>query len=342
MVKTKIVATIGPASGDKPMLRKMMFAGMDLARLNFSHGTHAEHLKRIELIRSLNKTHRRKIKILQDLEGYRIRIGDLKNSIVLKKKQILLLSNINGRLPREAVPFDYSGDVLDIKTGTDIFIDDGNICLVARGHRPGCVVTEVVVPGTLKKHKGINIPDMKLKFKGITAKDLRDIEFGIHNKVDYIAQSFVRDRNDILPLKKIVRKKLPACKIIAKIENRQGIDNIGEILSASDGVMVARGDMGVSIPVYEVPVVQKEIIRKCKKAGKIVITATQMLESMTENLRPTRAEVSDIANAVLDGTDMVMLSAETAAGRYPEESIKMMNSILKYTEAYLKSGGGRK
>jgi pyruvate kinase len=333
MIKTKIVATIGPASDTAAILRRMMLAGMDIARLNFSHGSYREHLKRIILIRSLNKKYRRRIKILLDLEGYRIRIGALKNALTLKKGQELLLSNKSN--PGNAVPFDYDGEIKAIKEGTEIFIDDGNIALVVKGYKNGGLLTQVTVPGVLKEHKGINIPGMNIKFCGITKKDARDIEFAVENKVDYIAQSFVRDTNDILPIRKLLREKLPICKIIAKIENRQGIDNIDRILKASDGIMVARGDMGVSIPVYEVPMVQKAIIKKCRKSGKIVITATQMLESMTENLRPTRAEVSDIANAVLDGTNMVMLSAETAAGKHPVDAVKMMNSILKHTEKFV-------
>jgi pyruvate kinase len=333
MTKTKIVATIGPSSDELSVLRKMMLAGMDVARLNFSHGSHTEHLNRIELIRGLNRKYRRKIKILLDLEGYRIRIGRLKNDVQLIKKQVISLSNRGLAVPN-AIPFDYGGDVRGIRKGVTVFIDDGNIALLVKGHKRHALVTEVLVPGILKQHKGVNIPDLKLKFKGITKKDLRDLEFGIQNKVDYIAQSFVRDKNDILPLRRMLDSELPGCMIIAKIENQQGINNFDGILGASDGIMVARGDMGVSIPIYEVPMVQKEIIRKSRKAGKTVITATQMLESMTENLRPTRAEVSDIANAVLDGTDMVMLSAETAAGKYPVESVRMMNSILEYTEQH--------
>jgi pyruvate kinase len=334
MIKTKIVATIGPASSSRPVLRKMILAGMDVARLNFSHGSHTEHLNRIELIRGLNKKYRRKIKILLDLEGYRIRIGNIRNDIQLKKNQIIYISNRAGRSGSSVIPFDYQGDIRDIKRGTSIFIDDGNIALLVKKHASGNMAAEVLIPGILKKHKGVNIPDLNLKFKGITEKDKRDIEFGIKHRVDCIAQSFVRDVNDVLPLKRILRSQLPGCSIIAKIENRRGISNIDSIISECDGIMVARGDMGVSIPIYEVPLVQKEIIRKCRKAGKTVITATQMLESMTENLRPTRAEVSDIANAVLDGTDMVMLSAETAAGKYPVESVRMMNNILKYTEQH--------
>ena len=311
-----------------------MLSGMDVARLNFSHGIHAEHLQRIDLIRQLNKKYRRHIRILQDLEGYRIRVGKFKGqkTIELKKKQIVLLTNLDKVCDEKVVSFDYRGPLRDIKTGSHIYLDDGNIALLVKARTKNYLKTEVIVPGILKEHKGINIPDVKLKFRGLTEKDRIDAHFGIRNKVDYIAQSFVRDKLDILQIRDLVKPHLPFCQIIAKIENRQGIKNIDEILDVSDGIMIARGDMGVSIPIYEIPVVQKEIIKKCNRAGKFVITATQMLESMTEHLRPTRAEVTDVANAILDGSDFLMLSAETAAGRHPVESVKMMNQIIAFTE----------
>ncbi len=194
----------------------------------------------------------------------------------------------------------------------------------------------MVVPGVLKENKGINIPDINLRFKGVTDKDKKDIEFGIKNKVDYIAQSFVRDSKDVLYIRGLIKDRLLDCKIIAKIENRQGIRNIDEIIEVSDGIMVARGDIGVSLPIYEIAVIQKMIIKKCNRKKRFVITATQMLESMTENLRPTRAEVTDISNAILDGSDFLMLSAETAVGKYPVEAVRMMNQIIKFTEAHIK------
>jgi pyruvate kinase len=313
----------------------MMAAGMDIARFNFSHGAHEEHRRRIELIRSLNKKYRRHIKILLDLEGFRVRIGKLKQKegVKVNKKQVLVLSNASG-LSGNALPFDYGGDLREITKGSFIYIDDGNIALKVIGSTAKTLKCETIVPGIIKTHKGINIPGVRLKFKGVTQKDRADMEFGLRNNVDYIAQSFVRTRTDVAAVKDIIKSKMPACKIIAKIENREGINNIDGIIAASDGIMIARGDMGVSIPVYEVPVVQKQIIKKCNKARRFVITATQMLESMTEHLRPTRAEVTDVANAVLDGTDMVMLSGETAAGKHPVEAVKMMNDILKYTEKY--------
>jgi pyruvate kinase len=315
----------------------MMLAGMDVARLNFSHADLAEQRQRINLIRQLNKKYRRHIKILQDLEGYRIRIGRFKDkkAIELKKKQTLILTNENVLGEGNIVPFNYEGDVRVIPVASHIYIDDGNITLKVKKRIKRYLETEVVIPGALKENKGVNIPDVELKFLGLKHKDKIDIEVGIENKVDYIAQSFVRAKLDILLIRDAISQQLPNCKIIAKIENRQGINNIDEILEVSDGIMIARGDMGVSIPVYEIPMVQKEIIKRCNKAKKFVITATQMLESMVENIRPTRAEVTDVANAILDGSDFVMLSAETAIGKYPVEAVKMMNRIIKFTESQM-------
>lgn len=334
MVKTKIICTVGPASSEKAVLKKMMLAGMDVARLNFSHGAHSQQLERIRLIRQLNRKYRRHIMILQDLQGYRIRVGRFKGrtEIELKKKQELILTNKNILGQGNLIPFDYRGDLKDITIGSHIYIDDGNIALLVKGRQGHGLKTEVVIPGVLKENKGLNLPDVDLKVRGLTYKDRMDIEFGIENRLDYIAQSFVRDRKDVLQVRRLVKNRLPGCKIIAKIENRRGIDNIDEIIDVSDGIMIARGDMGVSIPVYEVPMVQKQIIKKCNREGKFVITATQMLESMVENIRPTRAEVADVANAILDGSDFLMLSAETAAGKYPVEAVRMMNEIIKFTE----------
>ncbi|MDP2938687.1 MAG: pyruvate kinase [Candidatus Omnitrophota bacterium] len=339
MVKTKIICTIGPSSDNVTVLRNMMLAGMDVARLNFSHGTLSQHQHRINLIRELNKKYRRHVKILQDLEGYRVRIGKLKDRkpIELKKRQTLLLSNQVKSSDKGVIPFNYAGPLSDIKRGTFTYIDDGNIVLVIRARTHRYLKAEVIIPGILKENKGINMPEVTLRFIGLRPKDKADIQFGIENKVDYIAQSFVRDRSDIIPVRNLIKHRLPRCQIVAKIENRQGINNIDEIIKVSDGIMIARGDMGVSIPIYEIPMVQKEIIKKCNKANKFVITATQMLESMVESVRPTRAEVTDVANAILDGSDYVMLSAETAIGHHPVKVVKMMNQIIKFTELSLQS-----
>ena len=335
MVKTKIICTIGPSSENTTVLRKMMLAGMDVARLNFSHASHKEHLSRINLIRKLNKKYRRRIKILQDLEGYRIRIGTLKNrskSIELKNRQRVYLSNQKKANDRPTIPFDYEGPLRDIKRGAFIYIDDGNIVLRVKSASKNYVQAEVVIPGILKENKGVNIPGIKLSFKDLTEKDKKDLQFGLKNKMDFIAQSFVRNKKDVLNVKEFVNYSKVKPRIIAKIENREGIKNIDEILGIADGIMIARGDMGVSLPIYEVPMMQKMIIKKCIKQKKMVITATQMLESMTEHKRPTRAEVSDIANAILDGSGYLMLSGETAIGAHPALAVKMMNDIIKFTE----------
>lgn len=337
MHRTKIISTIGPASNTIGVLRKMLFAGMRVARLNFSHSSHREHKHAISLIRQLNREYGRHIRILQDLEGYRIRLGRLrhKNGMQLKKQQALYLSNKQeAAAEKNIIAFGYPGPLTDIKVGALIYVDDGNIALLVKQRTKDRLKTEVVIPGLLKENKGVNIPALNFRFRGLTDKDELDIQFGITQRVDFIAQSFVRDKSDILPIKELIKDSLPDCKLIAKIENRQGIKNIDGIIKACDGIMIARGDMGVSIPLYEIPVVQKEIIKKCNQAKKFVITATQMLESMTKNIRPERAEVTDVANAVLDGSDFLMLSAETAVGRYPAQTVKMMSEIIGFTEKW--------
>ncbi len=307
---------------------------MDVVRLNFSHGTLAEHLEKIRLVRALNKKNRRHIRILGDLEGYRMRIGELKGQqpVEVKKRQVLWLTTENVVGEGSRIPFDWAGSLRPIKPGQSIFIDDGLIALKVETRDKKNLKTRVIVGGKIKEHKGINIPGVRLDVTGLTRKDKEDIRFCIDHKVDYIAQSFVRNKRDILDLRAHLKSHPHICGVIAKIESWEGIRNIDEIISVCDGIMVARGDMGISIPVYEVPYVQKKIIKKCNKAKKFVITATQMLESMTEHPIPTRAEVCDVANAILDGTDYVMLSAESAAGLYPIQCVEMMNQIIKFTE----------
>lgn len=339
MNKTRIICTIGPASESEMVMRSMMLAGMDIARMNLSHGTAEEHVRRIRLIRSLNRRYRRNVKILIDLEGFRVRVGDLPESgFPLSRNRAVGLSNRPDASRLGFIPFDYTGSLLNIKRGNRIFIDDGNIALQALTVSKASVTAKVLVPGVVKRHKGINIPGADLKFNGITDDDWKGVALAVEQNADYLAQSFVRDRKDIEPIRKVLAKRRKGCRLIAKIENREGIDNVDDIMRCADGIMVARGDMGVSIPIYQVPIVQKEIIRKCNRRGKFVITATQMLESMTEHAIPTRAEVTDVSNAVFDGTDMVMLSAETAVGKYPAETVKMMRQIVSYTEGYIEKG----
>jgi pyruvate kinase len=334
MTKTKIVCTLGPASSRAGVLRQMMRAGMDVVRLNFSHGTLDEHQDKIRLVRMLNKKYHRHIRILGDLEGYRMRIGELKGQqpIEVKKRQLLCLTTENIVGEGSRIPFDWAGSLRPIEPGQHIYIDDGLIVLKVEARDKKNLKARVIVGGPIKEHKGINIPGVRLDVTGLTRKDKEDIHFCIKHKLDYIAQSFVRNKRDILTLRAHLKSHDHACGVIAKIENGEGIRNIDEIIAVCEGIMVARGDMGISIPIYEVPYVQKKIIKKCNKAKKFVITATQMLESMTEHPIPTRAEVCDVANAILDGTDYVMLSAESAAGLYPVQCVEMMNRIIKFTE----------
>jgi pyruvate kinase len=336
MRKTGIICTIGPSSSKANILKGMAEAGMNLARLNFSHGAHQDHQKRIKTIKRINTEYSLDVKILQDLEGFRIRIGefnDNKNGAVqLTEKQVVVLSNqkINSEYP--VIPLDYQGTLTAIKPGNDIYIDDGNILLRAVKVTKKYVNCLVVIPGNLKEHKGVNIPEAEFPFTDLGEKDRNDLEFGIANGVDFVAQSFVRNKQDMIDLRNIISARNYDCKLIAKIENQDGLKNVDEILDVSDGIMVARGDLGVSLPIYEVPIFQKRIIKKCRERNKIAITATQMLESMIINYRPTRAEVSDVANAILDGSDYVMLSGETAVGKYPVETVEMMKNIIDFTE----------
>lgn len=334
MPRAKIICTLGPASDRYGVLLKMMRLGMDVVRLNFSHGSLETHSARISLVGELNKKYRRRIKILGDLEGYRIRIGRLKGAgpIAVKRGRLIWLTQEDILGEGSLIPFDYKGPLNKIRRGQQIFIDDGNIGLISQGSERNKLKAVVVIPGLIKERKGINMPGLKLDFKGLTLKDREHIRFCVGNKIDYIAQSFVRNKEDILALRDYLDGFRQKAQVIAKIENREGINNIDDIIRVSDGIMIARGDMGISIPIYEVPMVQKEIIAKCNRAGKFAITATQILESMTENRMPTRAEVSDVANAILDGSDYLMLSAESAVGLYPAACVDIMNKIIKFTE----------
>ncbi len=331
--KTKIISTLGPASSSYAVIRKMMRAGLDVVRLNFSHSTLKDHKQRIDTVRKLNKKYRRHLLVLGDLEGFRIRVGRLKKPVYLSRKKTIYLVRDSFSDMDNIIPFDYDGDFKCFKRSQNVFIDDGNLVLKILKVDRDRLQCQVLVDGLLKERKGINVPGAKFKFPRLNEKDFEDIEFSIKNKVDFLAQSFVRTKKDIKVIKDMVRPRLPSCKIIAKIENREGIDNINEIIDESDGIMIARGDMGVSIPIYQIAIIQKAIIKKCRKKDKFVITATQMLESMTEHLRPTRAEVTDVSNAILDGTNFVMLSAETATGKFPVQSVDMMNKIIKFTES---------
>lgn len=334
---TRIVCTLGPVSSSEEMVKKMASRGMGIVRINFSHGSHKEHQVKIDVVRTVNEKYGYNIGILQDLAGYRIRVGNFKKGKRLNTNDIFYMSNEPFDGTHEHIPFDYEGDIKDIQKGDNMFIEDGNFHLRVMGYSGKRLKMKVIQGGVLKERKGINIPNLKLQANILTDKDHKDLEFGIKNGVDCIAHSFVRNKRDIQRVSDIVKSKLSNCKVIAKIETPEGVQNIDSIINACDGIMVARGDLGVTMPIHKIPIIQKYIIRRCIRNKKFVITATQMLDSMIEHGRPTRAEVSDVANAILDGTDYVMLSGETAIGKYPSRSVQMMRQIIEYTEQYEES-----
>lgn len=322
--KTKIVATVGPASNSKEMLRALIKEGVDVFRLNFSHGTHEDHLKVIQNVRELNKELGTKICLLQDLQGPKIRVNEMSPDVTIERGQDLIITTKEVLGNNKIVSTSYISLPKDVKVGDMILIDDGKIELKVKEVRNDEVLTEVVYGGLLKSRKGINLPFTKVSAPSLTEKDLKDLEFGIKNDVDWIALSFVRKAFDIQSMRAIIDSHRSAARIVAKIEKPEALSNIDEIIAETDAVMVARGDLGVEIWMEEVPMVQKMLVDKCNKAGKPVIVATQMMESMIENPRPTRAETNDVANAVMDGADALMLSAETASGKYPLEVIRSM------------------
>jgi pyruvate kinase len=330
--KTKIVATVGPASSSKEMLRALIKEGVDVFRLNFSHGSHEDHLKVIHNVRELNKELGSTVSLLQDLQGPKIRINEMQPNIVIERGQELVITTQELLGNNEIASTSYKKLPGDVKVGDMILVDDGKIELKVKELRGDDVVTEVVYGGPLKSRKGINLPFTKVSAPSLTEKDLKDLEFGIKHDVDWIALSFVRKAHDINEMRAILDKNKSNSKIVAKIEKPEALSNIDEIIAAADGVMVARGDLGVEIWLEEVPMVQKMLVEKCNRLGKPVIVATQMMESMIENPRPTRAETNDVANAVMDGADALMLSAETAAGKYPLEVIRSMVRTISSVE----------
>lgn len=336
--KTKIVCTIGPASEEVETLVRLIEEGMNVARLNFSHGNHAEHEKRIKNIRRAVEQTGRTVAILLDTKGPEIRTGTLeKEEIMLEKGQKFILTTEHVPGTKEKVSVTYPGLVDDVHQGARILLDDGLIELEVERVDGREIVTTVRNGGILKSKKGINVPNVSVNLPGMTAKDADDILFGIEQGIDFIAASFVRRAQDVLDIRELLEKhEAEHIGIIPKIENREGVANIDEILNVSDGLMVARGDLGVEIPAEEVPLVQKQLIKKCNALGKPVITATQMLDSMQRNPRPTRAEASDVANAIFDGTDCVMLSGETAAGDYPVDAVQTMRKIACRAETALR------
>ncbi len=339
--KTKIVCTIGPASESKEMIKNLALNGMDVARLNLSHGDHAEHLNRINIIKEVREEINIPIAILLDTKGPEIRtktLTDEKSVNLIRGKTFILTSeDIIGDETKVSITYDKLAE--EVEVGTCILIDDGLIELEVKEIIEMDIVCEIKSGGVLGNRKGINIPNTKLNLPAITSKDREDIIFAINQGVDFIAASFVRSADAVHKIREILTDSSSDINIISKIENREGLDNIDEIIEASDGIMVARGDLGVEIDPEELPFIQKQILRKCNKQFKPVITATQMLDSMIRHSRPTRAEATDVANSIYDGTDAIMLSGETAMGIYPVESVKMMVKIAMETEKHLDYDG---
>lgn len=335
MRRTKIICTLGPACESEEILRELVLAGMDVARMNFSHGSYEEHKRRIDMLKKIREETGRPVALLLDTKGPEIRTGKFKNgSATLSEGDSFVLTHDDILGDEHKVSVSYKGLYKDVKKGDRILIDDGLIELEVTAITGKDIHCVVLNGGVLGNNKGINVPGVDINLPSVTQQDIEDIKFGIENDVDFIAASFVRKADDVIEIRKILDKyNGQDIKIISKIENRQGVNNIDEILLASDGIMVARGDLGVEIPVEEVPVVQKMLIEKCFRSGKPVITATQMLDSMIRNPRPTRAEASDVANAIYDGTSAIMLSGETASGKYPVEALKTMSKIAEKAES---------
>ena len=335
MRKTKIVCTMGPATASDDILKQLMLKGMNVARLNFSHGTHESHLETIERIKKMRMELDLPVAIMLDTSGPEIRLKDFKdNSIELKYGQEFTLTTDDVMGDETKVAITYGSLYRDVRPGSTILIDDGQVELKVRSVVGHDIICTVMNGGVISNHKGVNVPDVSLGLPFLSEKDRSDLIFGIENEVDFIAASFVRCADDVKEMRFFLKEHHGEdIAIIAKIENREGIKNIDEIIAAADGIMVARGDLGVEIPIREIPAVQKRIIKKVTAVGKIVITATQMLDSMIHNPRPTRAEVTDVANAIYDGTGAIMLSGETAAGKYPVEAVSTMAEIAEYTES---------
>ncbi|HPE96567.1 MAG: pyruvate kinase [Chitinophagales bacterium] len=332
--RTKIIATLGPASGNEEMIRKLVQSGVDVFRLNMSHGDHAYHKKTIKLIRKINKDLGTYVAILADLQGPKIRLGMVEENLPpLKKNAELIITTKELLGNNEQVYITYPAFAKDVEPGDTILIDDGKIeGRVLTSNKKDKVTVRIIHPGVLSSRKGVNLPDTNVSIPSLTEKDHEDLLFALENGAHWVALSFVRKAEDIIHLKNIIRKHGKLTKVIAKIEKPEGFRNIDAIIDATDAVMVARGDLGVEMPVENVPFIQKSIVTKCGKKAKPVIIATQMMESMIEQARPTRAEVTDVANAVMDGADAVMLSGETAMGQHPELVVKTMSRIINKAE----------
>lgn len=332
--QTKVIATIGPATSSKEMLEKLFHEGIDVCRLNFSHGTHEDHLQVINHVLELNQELNANVALLADLQGPKIRIGEVENNRVeLKDGAEVLIVTHKCIGTAQKLYLSYQEFPKDVAVGDTILVDDGKIKLeTIETNKSDTVKAKVIYGGILSSKKGVNLPNTKISLPSLTEKDIEDVNFALDNNVDWIALSFVRSADDLIQLKEIIRNKKKHARIIAKIEKPEALEDIDNIIDASNGIMVARGDLGVEIPFDQVPLIQKDLVQKCVERSKPVIIATQMLESMITNFRPTRAEANDVANAVLDGADAVMLSAETSAGKYPVESVAAMQKIIDWTE----------
>lgn len=336
MKKTKIVATLGPASSSKEVLREMMIQGVNVCRLNFSHGAYEDHAKVVDTIRELNDELGLNVAILADLQGPKIRVGQVENNgIELVNGAELIFSTEKCVGTKEKVSISYQSLPLDAQPGEIILLDDGKLVVeVVKTDGKKNVTTKVIHGGILSSNKGVNLPNTKISLPSLTEKDCEDLDFAISKNVDWVGLSFVRSARDIIELKHIIQTKRSNARVIAKIEKPEALDDIDEIIRTSDGLMVARGDLGVEIPMQKVPLIQKMLIRKCLQHAKPIIVATQMMESMITNISPTRAEVNDVANAVLDGADAVMLSGETSVGKFPVKVIEAMSQIVTEMESF--------
>ena len=331
--RTKIVCTLGPSSNTVEGIEGLLRAGMNVVRINFSHGSHEDHKKSIGYVRQVARKYKYSIPILMDLQGPKIRVGQMKDGgQIIKEGAIVKITTEDLIGDSETIPIDYENLTEDATEGNQILVDDGLLELKIIKKSDTYLMAKVVVGGLLKSRKGVNLPDVKISMSSLTEKDIADLEFGLDVGVDFVAMSFVRSARDVQDVVSRVRAKNSNAGVIAKIEKPEAVEVIDEIIEEADGIMVARGDLGIEIPSEQVPLVQKKIIERCRIAGKPVITATQMLDSMINNPRATRAESSDVANAVVDGTDAVMLSGETAAGKYPVEAVKTMAKIIRSVE----------
>ena len=337
--KTKIVCTLGPASDSEEVLTQLVENGLNVCRFNFSHGDHAEQKVRMDTAKKVREKLNVPVALLLDTKGPEIRTGKFADpEVLLEQGQQFIVTMDEVLGTKEKCTVSYKELVNDVKVGDTILIDDGLVGLRINEIKGNDIICTVENSGIVKNHKGVNLPGVKINLPALTPKDISDIEFGIEQDIDFIAASFVRKASDVLAIREILENNNAThIQIISKIENQEGVENLDEILQVSDGLMVARGDLGVEVPTEEMPIIQKDMIRKCNELGKPVITATQMLDSMIRNPRPTRAEVTDVANAIYDGTDAIMLSGETAAGKYPVEAVKTMATIAKRAEETMRN-----